>query len=1237
MEPPVLVVEFAGDHLDFYPAGDTRGLTEALRKQLKLEDADRERFRSWAADYEKLIGDANRPLDGPSAEEELLRIGGEMFALLNREQTLEAALDLAPPLQIEFTLPTRRPAADGQAFLELPWELLAEQDAHLALDLRIDYRPVRRLGLRSTDAAGSAPSPHCLSLLFMAAAPDGVPPLQYELEESRILQAADKLGLDMHIEESGECGQLGATWNSLFAQGVPDVLHLSCHGGLEENSNEPFLALENSRGGLERVRTRDLTDALGEHLPRLLFVSACETAHPAATLGSLALGLLRLRAPAVLGWCGSIRDSLAIRFATTLYAQLAKAQSLYAAVARAREAVRRQELDEAKNSLCSQDSFWHMARFYCDADAGAPLVQRANGPRRMPPQNTGIQEFLDAHKEVPVAGRYEFVGRRRQLQQGLRVLQDNGSGLLLCGMGRQGKSSLAARIANRLPGSWQRVVVYGGYRAVDILNALADGLTDPRTLDAAREIQAQYRDRLRDNPGLLRDALRKLFAVPADPLLLVLDDYERCLDYGAAGDGLPPVKHPEGLALAAAIEAFTQGNTQARLVLTCREQFTLLHNGQDLAARLHPIQLPPMRPHERRKQALARRRALEIRLEKTGAALAQEEPLLEDCLKLSQGNPGLLDKLYTLSLEAPDTCTQALGQIKAYYASNTAPQEEETRAFLDALALETTLAVLSPTERASLALLRNLDLPIPRQQLHTALESLPAARYAPTLERAAHLGLCDAFPDTLHPARTALQLNRLAAPKLPQAPEQDYKDFAAALAGPLYAAWGGEESRQRSYTQDLAIARLCLTAGDAELLEKVADDAAFGLYKSNEYIQGEDFVTKTLALLRQKGRTAPPPLLRQALCIYRASGQMKEALECAELALAAHKLNGQPDNPQEYAIFLKDYARLLKQQGQPDQALDLLEESAALLRNQTEYKREHAITLGEKARILKDKGDIEQALKLLDEVLQVYEALGDTRSRAVTLGDIACILTDKGDIEQALKLHYEELQVYETLGDTKSKAATLIDIARILKDKGDIEQALNLHQEQLQVYEALGDTKSRAVTLGDIAHILTGKGDIEQALKLHQEQLQVYETLGDTKSRAVTLGDIARILKDRGDIEQALNLLHEALQVYEALGDTRGISVTHFDLGQLVLVQDDTAGADEHLITAHGLFQTIADEPGICVVGRVLARLRHRQGRQEEALELLERSLRGFEQMGFPAEIERTKKRIAAIKGADES
>ena len=132
------------------------------------------------------------------------------------------------------------------------------------------------------------------------------------------------------------------------------------------------------------------------------------------------------------------------------------------------------------------------------------------------------------------------MGRRPELQQALRALRSGErAGVLLHGQGRLGKSSLAARIADRCP-DYAVAVVFGDYSALAILDAVAAAV---RANPAARQLIEARLPEVRQRPEAIEAVLIDLLTGPCAqagdggqrPLLLVIDDLEQILVADPAG------------------------------------------------------------------------------------------------------------------------------------------------------------------------------------------------------------------------------------------------------------------------------------------------------------------------------------------------------------------------------------------------------------------------------------------------------------------------------------------------------------------------------------------------------------------------------------------------------------------------------------------------------------------------------------------------------------------------------
>ena len=388
---------------------------------------------------------------------ELLALGRELYRWIDGDsgQLTMLMQTAVPPLRFEISVAQRYPMPQEWALLHAPWELLADDKGYLAGDVPLGFAPFRRIGAAESPAKLDQ---YRLGLVFMAASPREVHELDYEGEETAILEAVGSTKVDLLVEESGNPEELGERLREYDAM---QVLHLSCHGHNawptrdKPNSVKPVLLLEDTEGNALPTDADVLMGELRGKPPRLAFLSACLTAAPmpeaadaepdstdapsgvrGGVAQSLATTLITGGIPAVIGWDGSVADRAAISFAAVLYDRLASRDDLADAVAEARRGLLN-EADEHRRHN------WHLARLWLGPKGGGPVVGGARR-RAMVSATQSNKEFLiKSGQKVPVASDRMFVGRRRELQTALQMLR-NGShaGVLLHGMGRLGNQAL---------------------------------------------------------------------------------------------------------------------------------------------------------------------------------------------------------------------------------------------------------------------------------------------------------------------------------------------------------------------------------------------------------------------------------------------------------------------------------------------------------------------------------------------------------------------------------------------------------------------------------------------------------------------------------------------------------------------------------------------------------------------------------------------------------------------------
>lgn len=937
-----------------------------------------------------------------------------------------------------------QPTEDDRRFLEVPWELAAQNGQFLAEDPTIRWAPLRRLG----DPLPPLVPRHTykLGVMFVAASPYGQHVLDFEAEETAILLATRNTDMDLAVEDDGNLNAIRDAWNR---PQTLDALHLSCHG---IGGKDAFLALEDEDGELAKVGLTDFAGRFDINPPRLLFLSACHSGENALQVDSLAAGLVQAGFPAVLGWADAVADTDASRFAAAFYAEAAQTgATVVTAWASARYALMRGGKPPAH---------WHLARLLLGPQGGGRLAG-GEALRVTADHDAGHKEIVEARGGhlIEVASRYDFVGRRREIREIRHEFRHpSHAGVLIYGQGRQGKSSLAARIMDRHP-HLKRVVLFQACDGQAILTAIKDKVSDAEPLCQA------WLDRGDKDPAALRRTLTELLKGPcgagADPIMLVLDDFEALLDL-PDGEGLARVKRGAAAPLAAVIRAFDDSRRgPSRLLITCRYDFTCIHENRDLGGRLKKVPLPPMGQADVLKHAQRKLPAAEVKqVDAAGRA--------------ARGNTGIRDMLFQAIAADPQTGAAAVASVESHFQNGDAIEDEAIRETVEGLIVDALLKPLTPGERALLQASTLFQLPLP-----LAVWRGHAARTGTgPCERLLGFGLWDQFPDLVNRSQMAAAINDIVASKLGSAPGDA---VITDILPHLFSAWGGEDRSSTPVATDIELTRLALIADDANILDVTAAYALQGLSNAGDYRAGSALAMRVLDCLERAGRTGNIFLLRSAGEIFDFAGETDGLRRVFAQAPTLTKDDSSlPASERVDRAHLRlRFADFLNQQGDPD-----------------------------------------QALKELSAAVEVFEATGDRRSRAVTLGDIARIRTNKGDVDEALKLQQERLEVNRALGDLDGIAAAQFDLGEIRlqqtierQDADLFQQAFNSLSESYAILQRTGRLDGICLVGMTLAQALAMAGQRVEAREIVARSLTGFQRLG-LGAQAAQAEELLRMLSD---------------------------------------------------------------------------------------------------------------------------
>lgn len=695
----------------------------------------------------KLVGDLDA--DYSSSHPDLATVGNRLYRWLDgpTERWLQSARAAEQPISLYLS--------GGERLRGLPWETLFDE-GFLSVAGACPVSPIRVASERQSTPHSPANRP--LRVLFMASAPMGVQPeLAFEAEEAEILQAG--LGqVHVVVEESGSIGGLASV---VQAEPEPfDVIHLSGHGVM--TADGPRFVMEDEVGARHDASAEEITDALRHHWPRLVFLSGCSTGQAADTglLASMAEALVKAGAPTVLGWARPVGDIAATRLAASLYQSLGRGDSIVVAVTEARRAMA---------GATPPSSAWHLLRLYADRTPLTALVT-ARGTKGRARLITARAHslFLDNEGTVKVASRESFVGRRRDIRGLLRQLRPaDGSvevtGTVLHGMGGLGKSSLAARLLERLHPTHPHKAVWVGKIAPSEIPALTTKLTLP--------IEVTDRlDQLLNRDSLLVNRLMSLLhpdgplGSTSDGCLFVFDDFE---DGNLEPDGQGGFQcTADALAvLTAFAEAIERTDSPSRVLVTSRYSFPLPDR-----CRLAVVPVGPLEGNDLQKKLRSTRHL--------GPLGKVDETTRARAIEAAAGIPRLIERLDDVIENDSGALGDLLTKIEA--------EEEEYR---DELLLSALLEAQPSEVRRLLALASVYEIAVPMAGLQGLL---PGQDIRSRVDAAVNAGLLQAG---LHPATNERRylvsglLHPLIEETAERLTENDLRATQKLAAESLYALW----------------------------------------------------------------------------------------------------------------------------------------------------------------------------------------------------------------------------------------------------------------------------------------------------------------------------------------------------------------------------------------------------------------------------------------------------------------
>ncbi|MGB2682852.1 MAG: tetratricopeptide repeat protein, partial [Candidatus Competibacter sp.] len=849
------------------------------------------------------------------------------------------------------------------------------------------------------------------------------------------------------------------------------LVFLSGHGKFNADpllgETGAWFLFEGADGRGDPVEGKELAQAFSGTAVQAVVLSACQSGKSAsADLGSsLAVRLLHVGLPHVVGMRESILDVAGIHFAHALCEALGRQERLDVALQAARSAIAesptltgpRKDVSGATEQSWGQ---WCLPLLY-SRDPAQALIDWQFQP--VPPQMPLERYHEIAGMPLPAA----FIGRRRELRELGQLVCGNRPGqCLLTGAGGQGKTSLAGRLAQRLEARGWLVRAYTARRESswgDFVNELLFCLQKPLSEQIDKALS-----RCRTEADKARLIARALLQQTSGKLALVFDNLETLQD--------PKTGEINDKAVAAWLDACNPGSDPAPVVLVTSRWAIPGWKGDGRVQR--PLGAPLYGDFLRYHQQLG------------GAPWGAER--LRRLYEALGGNFKGLEFFHALN--------QVAGDDEAFLQ-----QLEQSRKELQLyMAVEKLVGYLQPDERELLDRLRAYLAPTFADGVRIIAQDL--AEPERLLQRLVGLSLVDVEmePELRLPR---YRLSPVVADWLREHEPEPTSEIEQRAA--RYQRW--------VFNNLLSALEQALIAHEALRQSGLDDEAArFALGVIVPYFDRiglyHTLLKEWLPALRdnQNQELRAGALNRSGTTCTRV-GQYDEAKRFFEESLAIQRAIG--DRTGEGTV-LNNLALICHARGDQDTMQRYLEEALAIYQAIGDRGGE-GLALNNLSQIYHMRGDYETALRDLEESLVIRQAIGDQVGEGATLNNLSRIYRARGDHEKALRYLRDSLTIYRAIGDQAGEGTVLNNLAQIYRARGDREAERRYLEKALAIYRVIGDRGGLCVVLFNMGSTYFQKNEHQQAVAYWVAAYRIAKEIGLSEA-LMSLENLAKQLDGNG-------------------------------------------------------------------------------------------------------------------------
>ena len=194
-----------------------------------------------------------------------------------------------------------------------------------------------------------------------------------------------------------------------------------------------------------------------------------------------------------------------------------------------------------------------------------------------------------------------------------------------------------------------------------------------------------------------------------------------------------------------------------------------------------------------------------------------------------------------------------------------------------------------------------------------------------------------------------------------------------------------------------------------------------------------------------------------------------------------------------------------------------------------------AIALNNIAAAYNSLGEPERALDYLQQSIELMKRGTDRAAETQTLNNIGYAYNRLEKYRDAQDYYNQALAMAQKIGNRSLEAQSLDLLGASYSDMGQPQKALEFHQQSLEIQRTTKNVRREMLSYGNLGHVYNLLGQPEKALDRYNQALAISRNIGDLNSAANYLEGRARGEQKLGNLTEARKDIEESLSLIETV------------------------------------------------------------------------------------------------------